>query len=121
MASPSPVWFLAEGATHTGFDLFYLVQNPGGATPTSGPVLAAVPAIPRQDVPRPAHSRFNIWVDLEQFPHGTGGTLALAKSDLSAFSNPPTTRCRCIVERAMYLAPAGQGGPRFAAGHGAPE
>ena len=25
---PSTTWFLAEGATHGGFDLFYLVQNP---------------------------------------------------------------------------------------------
>jgi hypothetical protein len=30
----STTWFLAEGATHGSFDLFYLIQNPG---PTAAP------------------------------------------------------------------------------------
>ena len=29
-AAPSPIWYLAEGATHSGFALFYLLQNPAG-------------------------------------------------------------------------------------------
>jgi photosystem II stability/assembly factor-like uncharacterized protein len=28
IASPAPMWYLAEGATHSGFDLYYLIQNP---------------------------------------------------------------------------------------------
>jgi hypothetical protein len=28
IASPATTWYLAEGATHSGFNLFYLVQNP---------------------------------------------------------------------------------------------
>jgi subtilisin family serine protease len=28
---PSPRWYFAEGATHSGFALFYLLQNPGDA------------------------------------------------------------------------------------------
>ena len=28
VAGPAPRWYLAEGATHSGFDLFYLLQNP---------------------------------------------------------------------------------------------
>ena len=31
-AAPSTTWFLAEGATHGAFQLFYLLQNPA-ATP----------------------------------------------------------------------------------------
>ena len=26
--APAPTWYLAEGATHSGFNLFYLIQNP---------------------------------------------------------------------------------------------
>ena len=32
VASPSLVWYVAEGATHSGFDLFYLLQNPNAAS-----------------------------------------------------------------------------------------
>ena len=28
VASPATIWYLAEGATHSGFNLFYLLQNP---------------------------------------------------------------------------------------------
>jgi len=31
-AAPSPTWFLAEGSTVLGFDLFYLLQNPQATT-----------------------------------------------------------------------------------------
>ena len=30
--SPSLTWYLAEGATHSGFELFYLLQNPNATT-----------------------------------------------------------------------------------------
>ena len=32
LAAPASTWYLAEGATHSGFNLFYLIQNP---TPTA--------------------------------------------------------------------------------------
>ena len=28
IAAPATTWYLAEGATHSGFNLFYLIQNP---------------------------------------------------------------------------------------------
>ena len=33
-AAPSTTWFLAEGATHGAFQLFYLLQNPGSTAAT---------------------------------------------------------------------------------------
>ena len=63
-----PSWYLAEGATHSGFDLFYLLQNPSadrgrrrGDVPAAG---AAPPAASRPTRVGPS-TRFNIWVDLE--------------------------------------------------------
>ena len=29
VVAPGTTWYLAEGATHSGFDLFYLIENPG--------------------------------------------------------------------------------------------
>ena len=29
VTAPRTTWYLAEGATHSGFDLFYLLENPG--------------------------------------------------------------------------------------------
>ena len=71
-------WYLAEGATHSGFDLFYLVQNPNavdadarGALPAAGAAAGA-----HQDLHGGANSRFNIWVNLEG--------AELASTDVSA-------------------------------------
>jgi uncharacterized protein (DUF1800 family) len=97
-------WFLAEGATHSGFDLFYLVQNPG-AEPASVTVTYLLPAGPPivKSYTVAALSRFNIWVDLED--------PALAATDVSAAI---TSSSPIVVERAMYL---GGNGRAFAAGH----
>lgn len=104
VTSPGTTWYLAEGATHSGFDLFYLIENPGDTVaevsveflrpPPSSPTVATYSVGPR--------SRFNIWVD----------TLpGLGDTDVSAVlrSNVPI-----IVERAMYLTGAGR---QFEAGH----
>jgi len=32
--SPAPTWYLAEGATHFGFELYYLIQNPNATAVT---------------------------------------------------------------------------------------
>ena len=64
--APAPTWYLAEGATHSGFELFYLIQNPGLADTAAVEVTflrpgGAAPLIRNYDVP--PHSRFNVWVD----------------------------------------------------------
>ncbi len=104
--SPSTTWYLAEGATHSGIDLFYLIQNPN-------PQVAKVqvryllprgtPITKTYDVP--ANTRFNIWVDLED-PR-------LAQTDVSAVITS-TNGVPVIVERSLYLA---AGGLAFGAGH----
>jgi hypothetical protein len=104
--SPSTTWYLAEGATHSGMDLFYLIQNPN-------PQIAKVqiryllprgtPIIKSYDVP--ANSRFNIWVDLEDS--------RLGQTDVSAVITS-TNGVPVIVERSLYLA---AGGLAFGAGH----
>ena len=77
-------WYLAEGATHSGFDLFYLLMNPGDADarvrvrylrPSGAPL--------EKTYTVGATSRLNIWVNLEEFPDGSGQRL-LASSDVSA-------------------------------------
>lgn len=104
LPSPRTTWYLAEGATHSGFDLFYLLQN---ATTTPATVqiqfLRPAPAAPvtKTYVVAP-NSRSNVWVDTEP---------ELAATDVSAIV---TSNVPIIVERAMYLNRAGQ---LFAAGH----
>jgi hypothetical protein len=107
LGQPRLQWFLAEGATHSGFDLFYLVQNPGD---TSAAIevryLLPSPAAPlvKQYTVAP-RSRFNIWVDTED--------PALAQAEVSA-ALAVTNGVPVIVERAMYRAVGGQ---LFGAGH----
>lgn len=108
-AAPGTTWFLAEGATHSGFNLFYLLQNPGGtaASVTVTYLLPAGAPVTRTYVVG-ARSRFNIWLNAE------GRTIpALASSDVSAriVSDRPI-----LVERSMYL---DTGGDVFGAGHAA--
>ena len=104
--SPGQTWYLAEGATHSGFDLFYLIQNPGGSPATIDVTyLLPAPAAPIvKSYTVGANSRFNIWVDNDD-PR-------LANTDVSATVTSPDALI--IVERAMYL---NAGGTVFAAGH----
>jgi hypothetical protein len=106
IAEPATTWYLAEGATHSGFDLFYTIQNPnpreasmtvrylrpGGLEPLE------------KGYSVPAASRFNIWVDYEQFPEDSGN-VALEASDVSA---QITSDLPVIVERSMYLSLPGR-------------
>ncbi len=77
VAAPALTWYLAEGATHSGFSLFYLLQNPNATTSQvrvrflrpSGAPLEKTYALP-------ANSRNNIWVNEEDFAgprQGAGG------------------------------------------------
>jgi hypothetical protein len=112
IAAAASTWYLAEGATHSGFDLFYLIQNPNSAAVTvrvryllpNGTVL-------EKDYAVAASSRFTIWVNREA---RTDPTLAgLGTTDLSAVLTV-TSGGPIVVERAMYL---GAEAGLFAAGH----
>lgn len=110
-AAPSPIWYLAEGATHSGFALFYLLQNPAAwpvdvrvryLLPSGGPLEKTYTLAP--------NSRTNIWVNVEHFD-GLGQ--ALASTDVSAVIQS-LDGTPIIVERAMYLSNQGR---VFNAGH----
>ena len=102
---PATQWFLAEGTTVLGFQLFYLLQNPQPA-----PVTATVrfllpsgaPLVRTYDLP--ARSRTTIYVNT--IPE-------LAATDVSADISAPQP---IAVERAMYR---NTGGQVFALGHAA--
>jgi hypothetical protein len=103
--APAPRWYLAEGSTNAGFQLFYLIQNPGTTAaevevkfllPSGAPVVKTYSVA--------AGSRFNVWVNT--LPE-------LASTDCSAVITA-TNGVPIIVERAMYL--DGPGLP-FGAGH----
>jgi Tol biopolymer transport system component len=112
IAQPRLRWYLAEGATHSDFALFYLLQN---ANPQAAAVRvtylrpAGLPPLIK-DYEVPAGSRFNIWVNIEEFP---GQGTALSAIDVSAVLEV-TNGVPIIVERAMYLSRPGQ---QFVAGH----
>jgi hypothetical protein len=107
MGAPSTTWYLAEGATHGAFDLFYLLQNPNSSTArvtvTYLRLDPATPIVKTYDVP--ANSRKTIWVDEE------GPELAAVDVGASITSDLPI-----VVERAMYSTRQGQAA--FVAGHG---
>ena len=114
LVAPALTWYLAEGATHSGFDLFYLLQNPSG---TSAEVVvrflrpAPLPPLERTYTVLP-RSRFNVWVDLVEVPPASG-TFPLSSTDVSAVVQV-TNGVPIIVERAMYLSGHGR---LFDAGH----
>ena len=92
-------WYFAEGATHSGFDLFYLLANPGNdAADVEVTYLLPAPALPvvKQYVV-PAGQRFTIWADQED-PR----LLATDVSVVVQSSHP------IVAERAMYLGLPGQ-------------
>ncbi len=107
IGTSATTWHLAEGATHSGFNLFYLIQNPNPVTAVvqvtylrpggAAPVVKSYAVAP--------NSRFNIWVN-DEGPQ-------LAHTDVSAVIQS-TNGVTLIVERAMYL---DSGGQRFGAGH----
>lgn len=101
--APATTWYLAEGATHSGFQLFYLLQNPNGSTVTAR-VRYLLPAGDPVtiDYALPARSRFNIWVNGQHARLGAVDVSAVITSDLPI-----------IVERAMYLSRDGV----FVTGH----
>jgi hypothetical protein len=104
LATPATRWYLAEGATHSDFDLYYLFQNPH-AQPTEVAVRYLLPdgrppVLATYQVP--ALSRFNIHVN---------AVPGLAATDVSA---EITAERPVLVERAMYQS---RNGELFTAGH----
>lgn len=99
-------WYLAEGATHSGFDLFYLFQNPtDGDVPVEVTFLLPPPAAPLVQMHvLPANSRYTLWVNQ---------TPALSHTDVSARIRT-LDGAAIIVERSMYLSTQGRD---FGAGH----
>jgi hypothetical protein len=113
VASPLTQWYLAEGATINGFQLFYLIQNPGAeAASVEVTYLRPAPDPPLvKTYPVVGSSRFTIWVNTEEFdtPGGPQTLLASAEFAAAISSDRPV-----IVERAMYLTRSGR---LFEAGH----
>ncbi len=93
ITAPGTTWYLAEGATHGAFDLFYLLQNPGD-TDANVTINYLRPA-PNAPVVKTylvaAKSRRTIWVDQE------GPELAATDVSAKITSDQPI-----LVERSMY-------------------
>jgi Tol biopolymer transport system component len=104
-SAPSPSWFLAEGSTVLGFELFYLLQNPQPAT-TQATVRFLLPsgAVVTRAYNLPPHSRTTIHVN------------AVPGLDETDVSGDIAADAPIIVERAMYRSSATQA---FALGTGA--
>lgn len=116
LGAPSLTWYFAEGATHSGFDLFYLLQNPSDtAAEVDISYLRPADTVLRKSYIVPARSRFNIWLDVETFtdPYGSTHAGVLANADVSAVVEV-TNGVPIIAERAMYLTTPGR---LFDAGH----
>lgn len=104
--SPQTTWYLAEGATHSGFNLFYLLQNSTDETAQVRVryLMASGAVIEKQHVVGP-RARTNIWVNKDD--------PALASAETSAHLES-TNGVPFVVERSMYLDRDGQ---LFTAGH----
>lgn len=109
VTSTAAAWYFAEGATISGFNLFYLLQNPSAQPVTvQGRYLLTNGQTFTKEYTLPANSRFNIWANVEQI----GGATPLSAAEFSAVFTV-TAGAPIIAERAMYLGNA----PLFKAGH----
>ena len=96
VVAPAPEWFFAEGATHSGFAMFFLLQNPN-------PFEVAIDVTYLRPAPEiaftrtylvEASSRQTVWVNFED--------ARLAATDVSARMSVQGGH-GIIAERAMYL------------------
>ena len=114
VAAPCTTWFMAEGTTLAGSNLFYMIHNPG-ATAADVEVRYLLQA-PRVSLSKTYHvgpsSRFTIWVNAEA--QADPALAALSSVDVSAAITSTTP---VIAERAMYIDRDGQS---LAVGHGSP-
>lgn len=104
IAAPSTTWHFAEGATHSGFQLFYLLENASAADASVEVTYLLPDPQPPVTLPYvvPAFTRKTIWVNVED--------ARLSNTDLSAsiVSTVPL-----VAERAMYIV-----GPAWSVGAG---
>ena len=107
VAEPLTTWYLAEGATTGGFNLFYLLQNPTAQAATVQiQYLRPAPAAPiTKTYTVGANTRRSIYVN--------GEDPGLDEAEISAVITS-TNAVPIVVERAMYLNSNGQ---LFGAGH----
>lgn len=99
VTAPDTNWFLAEGATGAYFDMFVLLANPTQDDAVVTVDYLRVDGSPLQKTYTvPASSRFNIWVDEEEFD-GLGRALADATFSMTLTSTNGTP---IIVERSMW-------------------
>ena len=107
VAEPLTTWYLAEGATTGGFNLFYLLQNPTAQAATVEiQYLRPAPAAPiTKTYTVGANTRRSIYVN--------GEDPGLDEAEISAVITS-TNAVPIVVERAMYLNSNGQ---LFGAGH----
>jgi Carboxypeptidase regulatory-like domain len=108
IARPELTWYLAEGATTSSFNLYYLIQNPDPTQPANVEIRylrpTPLPPIVKTYTIAPA-SRRTIYVN--------GEDPGLDEAEISAVVRS-TNEVGIIVERAMYT---NAGGQLFGAGH----
>ena len=104
--APRTSWYVAEGATHSGFNVFYLLQNSTDETAQVRVryLLGGGGVIEKMHVVGP-RARTNVWVNKDD--------PALASAEMSA-QFESVNGVPIVVERSMYL---DAGGQLFTAGH----
>jgi regulation of enolase protein 1 (concanavalin A-like superfamily) len=114
VAAPSRTWFIADGTTHSGLNLFYVMHNPGSTAATV--LVRYLLPVPKAPLSKAytvgAGSRYTIWVNGEA--ETDPALAALASTEVSAAI---TATAPVIVERQTYL---DRDGRSFAVGHGSP-
>ncbi len=110
----SKTWYFAEGATHSGSNLFYVIQNQSATA--ADVVVRYLLDVPRTPVSKtysvPAMGRRTIWVNAEARTDPDLGGLAAVDVSAAMTSTVPVT-----IERQMFVDHNGQS---FAVGHGSP-
>lgn len=104
--APRTSWYVAEGATHSGFNVFYLLQNSTNQTAEVRVryLLGGGGVIEKTHLVGP-RARTNVWVNKDD--------PALASAEMSAHFES-VNGVPIVVERSMYL---DTGGQLFTAGH----
>jgi len=104
-AAPSTTWFLADGATHSGSNLYYAIHNPG-ASPADVTIQYLLPSSQERRTKRyyvAPHSRSTVWVNEEA---RTDSRLSdLNNADVSAAVSSTTP---IVVEKTMYMSRPGR-------------
>lgn len=111
LPAPSRTWFMAEGATHSGLDTYYLLQNPHYTASATVRIRYFVPGGLglEKDYLVPPRERVTIAVDMQT---NAAGVQVLANTDVAGEITVLGTGPAILAERAVYL------GTGWQAGHG---